>query len=180
MAQKGFDYFENSRRATIVQRKYAIENPLGWKGYDSLCWGLTACDGPGEKYNANGKKFLSYAGRGTSGPDLTFFDDGTIAPTAAVSSINFAPEIVLPTIENFYIELGPKGIWGKYGFIDAFNKTAGWYDSDYLGIDEGPIVLMIENFRTGMVWKKMMQDEIIKKGLNRLGFKPLSEAAQGR
>ncbi len=174
MMEKGFDYFENSRRAIVVQRRYAMENPKGWKGYDSLCWGLTACDGPGDKFNANGKEYLGYAGRGTSGTDLTFFDDGTIAPTAAVSSIVFAPELVLPTIENFYNNLGSKGLWGKYGFVDAFNLTAGWYDKDYLGIDQGPIVIMLENYRTGFVWKTIMKDPIIKNGLKSLGFAPLA------
>jgi len=86
---KGIDYFENSRRATLTQWHYAIENPPGWAGYDSLIWGLTACDGPGEAYNARGHTFLGYAGRGSSGPELVFFDDGTIAPTAAASSIVF-------------------------------------------------------------------------------------------
>ena len=101
MKEKGIDYFENSRRATYVQRLYAIDNPYNWVGYDSLCWGISASDGPTEKYNFDDKKFLGYAGRGTSGPDLNYFDDGTIAPYAAISSIVFAPEIVLPTINIF-------------------------------------------------------------------------------
>ncbi|MDO8548980.1 MAG: glucoamylase family protein [Ignavibacteria bacterium] len=170
MKEKGIDYFENSRRATYVQRQYAIDNPSNWAGYDSLCWGLTACDGPGESYNKNGMKFLSYAGRGTSGPELVYFDDGTIAPTAAAGSIVFAPEIVIPTLMNINEKYSSKGLWGQYGFLDSFNLTLNWFNSDYLGIDQGPIVIMIENFRTGLVWKYVMKDPLIQEGLVRLGF----------
>jgi hypothetical protein len=170
MVQKEIDYFENSRRATYVQKYYAIDNPLGWKGYDSLCWGLTACDGPGEKYNYNGKKFLSYAGRGTSGPDLVYFDDGTIAPTAAAGSIPFAPEITIPALMNIHKRYSPEGLWGPYGFYDSFNPTLEWVNSDYIGIDQGPIVIMIENFRSGFVWNYFMKDPVVQEGLARLGF----------
>lgn len=169
MKEKGIDYFENSRRATYVQRQYAIDNPNQWQGYDSLCWGITASDGPTEKYNFNGKKFLGYAGRGTSGPDYNYFDDGTIAPYASLSSLPFAPEIVLPTIQSINEKYGTK-LWGKYGYYDAFNPTAGWFNDDYIGIDQGPLLIMIENFRTGLVWDTMMKDPVIQKGLNRLGF----------
>ncbi len=169
MKEKGIDYFENSRRATYVQRQYATENPKGWTGYDSLCWGVTASDGPPDKYNFDGKKFLGYAGRGTSGPEYNYFDDGTIAPYASLSSLPFAPEIVLPTIKSLNKKLGKK-LWGKYGYYDAFNLTAKWFDDDFLGIDEGPMLIMIENFRTGLVWNYEMKDPIIQKGINRLGF----------
>jgi hypothetical protein len=167
MSKKNIDYFENSRRATYVQRQYAIDNPQSWKGYDSLTWGLTACDGPGEDYNFNDKKFLSYAGRGTSGPDLVFFDDGTIAPTAAAGSIAFAPEIVVPALMNM---LEIENLWGPYGFFDSFNPTLDWVNSDYIGIDQGPIVVMIENFRTGLIWNYFMNDSLIQTGLKKLGF----------
>jgi hypothetical protein len=170
MKKKGIDYFENSRRAAYTQRQYSVQNPGGWTDYDSLCWGISACDGPGEKYNRDGRKFLSYAGRGTSGPELVYFDDGTIAPYAAISSIVFAPEIVFPTINFFNENFVDNGLWGPYGYYDAFNPTAGWYDSEYLGIDQGPIVLMIENFRSGLVWNYIMKDLIIQHGLKRLGF----------
>ena len=169
MKEKGIDYFENSRRATYVQRLYAIENPHGWTGYDSLCWGVTASDGPGEQYDKNGKKFLGYAGRGTSGPEYNYFDDGTLAPYASLSSLPFAPEIVLPTIRSMNDRFG-KIIWGKYGYYDAFNPTAQWVDNDFIGIDQGPLLMMIENFRTGLIWNYMMKDPIIQKGLGRLGF----------
>jgi hypothetical protein len=173
MKNKGFDYFENSRRATYVQRQYAIDNPKGWKGYDSLCWGVTACDGPTEKYNFGGRKFLGYAGRGTSGPDYNYFDDGTIAPYAALSSLPFAPEIVIPTIQSINRKYGKK-LWGKYGYYDSFNPTVNWFNDDFIGIDEGPMLIMIENFRTGFVWNYVMKDPIIQQGLNKLGYKYLN------
>jgi hypothetical protein len=169
---KEIDYFENSRRATYVQRLYAIDNPHGWVGYDSLCWGVTACDGPPAEYNFDDKKFLGYAGRGSSGPDHNYFDDGTIAPYGPLSSLPFTPEIVIPTARNLVEKYGDK-IWGKYGFLDSFNLTANWVDSDYLGIDQGPMLMMIENFRTGLVWEYVMKDEIIQTGLERLGFEYL-------
>ena len=167
---RGIDFFENSRRATYIQRFYAIENPKGWIGYDSLTWGITACDGPGNSYNFDDKVFYEYAGRGTSGPDLVFFDDGTIAPTAVAASIPFAPEICIPTLMSFYNRFKDTGIWGKYGFVDAFNLTVNWFGKEYLGIDQGPIVLMIENYRNGFVWKYIMKDEIIINGLKKLNI----------
>jgi len=169
MQEKGIDYFENSRRATYVQRQYAIDNPHAWVGYDSLCWGVTASDGPTEKYNFGDKKFLGYAGRGTSGPDYNYFDDGTIAPYGPISSLPFAPEIVLPTIKSLNAKYGSQ-LWGKYGYYDSFNPTAKWVNDDFIGIDEGPLLIMIENFRTGLVWDFVMKDPIIQKGLTTLGY----------
>jgi len=170
MKEKGIDYFENSKRAVYVQRQYAIENPKEWVGYDSLCWGISASDGPGDSYNTDAHNFFSYAGRGTSGPDLVYFDDGTITPYAAIGSILFAPEIVIPTIKSFNERYVSKGLWGSYGYYDAFNPTANWFDKEYIGIDQGPIVLMIENFRTGLIWKYVMKDPVIQNGLTKLGF----------
>jgi len=173
MREKGIDYFENSRRATYVQRQYAIDNPYNWAGYDSLCWGISASDGPTEKYNFDDKNFLGYAGRGTSGPDLNYFDDGTIAPYAAISSLVFTPEIVIPTIKSFNERYG-KNLWSSYGYLDAFNPTINWFNEEYIGIDQGPLLLMIENFRTGFVWKYVMKDDVIQSGLTRLGFEYLN------
>jgi len=169
MKKKGIDYFENSRRATYVQRQYATDNPKGWVGYDSLCWGFTASDGPGGAYNFGDKKFEGYAGRGSSGPDNTIAEDGTIAPYGPMSSLPFAPEIVLPTIKSINAKYGSK-LWGKYGYYDSFNPTAKWVNNDFIGIDEGPMLIMIENFRTGFVWEYIMKDPVIQKGLERLGF----------
>lgn len=173
MKGKGIDYFENSRRATYVQRQYAIDNPKGWVGYDSLCWGVTASDGPTDKYNFDGKKFLGYAGRGTSGPDYNYFDDGTIAPYGPLSSLPFAPEIVLPTIQSMNKKYGKK-LWGRYGYYDSFNPTARWVNDDFIGIDQGPMLMMIENFRTGFVWNYVMKDPIIQEGLKKLGYEYLN------
>jgi hypothetical protein len=170
LKEKGIDYFENSRRAVYTQRQYAIDNPLGWKGYDSLTWGLTACDGPGPDYNFDGKQFRHYSARGTSGPNRIQDDDGTIAPTAAGGSVPFAPEIVIPTLKAMYDRYSEKGLWGPYGFYDAFNPTLNWFNSDYIGIDQGPIVIMIENYKNNFVWDYMMKDEIIKTGMQKLGF----------
>ncbi|HVO75247.1 MAG TPA: glucoamylase family protein [Ignavibacteriaceae bacterium] len=169
MRKKDIDYFENSQRATLTNRLYCIQNPKSWKGYDSLTWGISACDGPGESYNKNGTEFFGYAGRGASGPDNSLHEDGTITPEAAGGSIPFAPEVCIPALKNIYEKYG-KQLWGKYGFKDAFNLTAEWYDPDYLGLDEGPIVIMIENYRTGLIWEYSMKDPVISRGLERLGF----------
>ncbi|HVG25653.1 MAG TPA: glucoamylase family protein [Thermoanaerobaculia bacterium] len=180
MRAKGIDYFENSRRATYAQRAYAIANPMGWRGYGENVWGLTACDGPFDG-TWNGKQFWTYSARGTSPHDTR--DDGTIAPTAAASSIAFAPEIAIPamtTIATTYPQ-----VFQKYGFLDSFNATlnfehpvqmghivagAGWFDNDYLGIDQGPIVAMIENHRSELVWKVMRRNAHVQRGLKRAGF----------
>lgn len=172
LKEKGIDYFENSRRATYVQRQYAIQNPHGWVGYDSLCWGITASDGPTEACNFDDKVFLGYAGRGASGPDYNYYDDGTVAPYGPLSSLPFAPEIVLPTARSMIEKYGAR-LWGKYGFFDSFNPTADWVNDDWIGIDQGPMLIMIENFRTGLVWDYVMKDKIIQDGLNRLGFEYL-------
>ncbi|MCA9733744.1 Tat pathway signal protein, partial [candidate division KSB1 bacterium] len=128
MREKHSDYFRNAKRAAIVQHRYAIENPLEWVGYDSLTWGLTACDGPGPEFNTGTRQFRRYSARGTSGPDLIHNDDGTIAPTAAAASIDYLPNLVVPTLLNMYTKYGPEGLWGKYGFYDAFNPTIDWYN----------------------------------------------------
>jgi hypothetical protein len=182
---KGIDLHENSRRATIAQRKYAIANPGGWTGYDGEIWGLTACDGPGDfKRTIGGKErqFFSYSARGPGDRD-----DGTLAPTAAAGSIAFAPEIVLPALAAMKQRYGA-AIYGRYGFFDAFNPTLSdprvtgqiphgrivpgltWVDTDYLGIDQGPIVAMIANHRDGLVWKAMRRCRPIVAGLRKAGF----------
>lgn len=170
MIDKDLDYFENSRRALLTQRLYAMENPENFVGYDSLTWGLSACDGPGRTYSLRGKPMNGYRARGTTGFKDWTDDDGTITPTATGGAIVFAPNIVIPTLKNMYEKYGSKGLWGKYGFKDAFNPTVNWYDTDYLGLDQGPIIMMIENLRTGFIWKYMMNDPLIIKGLHSLGF----------
>jgi len=183
MRKQGFDYFENSRRATLVQRLYAERNPGKWKGYSADIWGLTACDGPGDT-EIDGRQFHGYAARGPVWlPDG--LDDGTVAPTAAIASLPFAPEIVEQTARALRDRYGA-AIYSKYGFLDSFNptytrrtpppqagkvtETAGWVDTDYLGIDQGPIVAMIENHRSGMIWERMRAHPAVKAGLQRAGF----------
>ena len=160
MRSKSIDYFENSRRATLAQRAYCLANPAMFTGYGELFWGLTACDGPGFG------KFRAYSARGAPPPEN---DDGTIAPTAVGGSVPFAPEICLPTLRHFYDHFRPN-IWTRYGFCDAFNLTAGWWDLEVLGIDQGPILVMIENHRTGRVWKTFMKANEIQRGLRNAGF----------
>jgi hypothetical protein len=186
MREKGIDYFENSRRAAYAHREYSIQNPMRWRGYDSEIWGLTACDGPADTvqiFNNEERGFFSYSARGTAATHL--LDDGTIAPTAAVGSIAFAPEIVIPTIRAFRVRFG-EHLYQKYGFLDAVNPSftfgevplrhgqivpdIGWVDSDYLSIDQGPIVAMIENYRSGLIWKLMQRNPHIRRGLERAGF----------
>jgi len=179
------DYFENSRRAVIAQRAYAIADPGGWSGYGRAVWGLTASNGPGD-FDVQGsprrEQFFGYTARGAGLGDIV--DDGTIAPTAAAGSIAFAPELVIPALQEMKRRYGPS-IYNEYGFLDAFNPSfhvharlrtgklvpgQGWVDSVQLGIDQGPIVLMIENWRSGFVWTVMKRNPYIRKGLERAGF----------
>jgi hypothetical protein len=150
----GFTYFENSRRATLAQQAYSIANPFNRVGYCDTLWGLTASDVQG-----------GYSARGAPPAQN---DDGTIAPTAPGGSIPFAPEICIPTVRNMFNSL-PQ-IWGPYGFKDAFNLGSGWVDTDYLGIDQGPFIMMIENYRTGMPWGRFMRNPDVQNGLARIGF----------
>ena len=161
-------YFQNSRRATLAQRAYCIANPLNRVGYSSNVWGLTACDGPNQ--TINGTTYLGYSARGAPPAEN---DDGTIAPTAAGGSMAFTPEFSLPTLRYFYTQYRPR-IWTAYGFRDAFNLGAQWYGSDELGIDQGPIVIMIENYRNQRVWRLFMRNEEVQRGLQRAGFVPLA------
>ena len=174
LKKKGISYFENSRRATLTQSEYCTENPKGWVGYDAYTWGITATDGPGSTYNFGDKKFEGYAGRGTSGKDETVGEDGTIGIYAPICSLPFTPELSLKTIKNINKKMGSK-IWGKYGYYDSFNQTANWVSPDFFGIDQGPLMLMIENFRTGMIWNYMMKDPVIQKGLQRLHFEYINK-----
>ena len=182
----GFDYFENSRRATLAQRDWAIRNPRGWKGLGEDVWGVSACDGPADvelPYGGETRRFWTYAGRGV-GADFVL-DDGTIAPTAAGGSVPFAPEISIRALRAMAGRYG-EPLYGRYGFLDAFNPSwnypdtklhhgryvpgLGWFDTDWLGIDQGPILAMIENHRTGLVWKTMRKNAALRRGLERAGF----------
>ena len=160
MKRKGIDYFENSRRATLAARAYAIANPGGFAGYGENVWGITACDGP------NG-----YRARGAPPAQD---DDGTIAPTAAGGSMAFTPEESIAALRYMY-NTYKNQIWMKYGFRDAFNLTQNWWGPDVIGIDEGPIIVMIENFRSGRVWDLFMQNPDIQRGLEKAGFKIITD-----
>lgn len=172
---KGIDYFENSRRATYVQREYAIRNPLEFAGYGANFWGLTASDGPGSttrRVDGIERAFFDYVARGAPhGPD-----DGTVAPWAVVASLPFAPEIVLPTIRHFQ-DVYPQ-VTGEYCFRCSFNLSfpneedadAGWTSPYHFGINLGPVVLMCENYRTDILWRLMRACPYVVTGLRRAGF----------
>ncbi len=160
MRQKGIDYFENSRRATYVQQQYAIRNPKRFEGYGEHTWGITASDGPGpisRKLKGVTRRFWGYHARAVPwGPD-----DGTLAPWAVAASLPFAPEIVLPTLDH-YVRTYPEMV-SRYGLVCSFNPTlpdpAGgrseWIAGGHYAIDQGPVILMIENYRSGLIWRLM-------------------------
>ena len=185
MRGKGIDYFENSRRATLAQRAYAIANPGGWKDYSGAIWGLTAVDGPIDTtitLHGRQRSFFTYRARGAAAGEI--MDDGTIGPTAAGGSIPFAPEVTVPALVAMRERYGAN-LFTNYGFLDSFNPTldvnlplrhgrvipgVGWFDGDYLGIDQGPIVAMIENYRSDLVWRTMRRNPYIIAGLKKAGF----------
>lgn len=176
MREKGMDYFENSRRATYTQQGYAIRNPNQFRGYGEYSWGITASDGPGPaqlKLDGVEREFFGYEARGVPfGPD-----DGTLAPWAVVASLPFTPEIVLPTLQ-FFNDAYPE-MTSEYGFKCSFNPTfrdgdsseRGWISKGYYGLDQGPVVLMIENYLSELPWNLMKKCPYIANGLRRAGFR---------
>lgn len=146
------DYWEQNKAHTLINRQYCIDNPKQFKGYGPDCWGLTASDNH-EFYNAHSP----------------MNDLGVITPTAALSSFPYTPEYSMQAMRYFYDKLGDR-LWGEYGFYDAFNETVNWFDYQYLAIDQGPIVVMIENYRSGLLWRLFMSCPEVKTGLRRLGF----------
>ncbi|MGE7774047.1 glucoamylase family protein [Chitinophaga sp. NPDC101104] len=146
------DYWEQNKAHTLINRQYCIDNPKQFKGYGPDCWGLTASDNH-EFYNAHSPTN----------------DLGVITPTAALSSFPYTPEYSMQAMRYFYDKLGDR-LWGEYGFYDAFNETVNWFDYQYLAIDQGPIVVMIENYRSGLLWRLFMSCPEVKTGLRRLGF----------
>jgi hypothetical protein len=185
MQARGIDYFENSKRATESQRDYAIANPGGFTGYGENVWGLTACDGPLDgvvTIDGREREFRTYFARGAAADEIR--DDGTIAPTAAIASMPFTPQLSMAAAAEMMRRHGDR-LYRQYGFIDSFNETlsvdvtpqvgtivpgVGWFNTDYLGIDQGPIVAMIENYRTGLIWETMKRNPHIIRGLERAGF----------
>lgn len=175
MRDHGSDYFENSRRATLVQQQYAIRNPHGYADYGNYCWGITASDGPGNltlEVDGVARQFFGYLARGVpDGPD-----DGTIAPWGVVASLPFAPEIVLPTIANFRrLHLGGTHRYGHRmtfnpSFPDPSGSPHGWVSPSFCGINLGPSVIMIENLRSGLVWRLLRNCDPVVAGLRAAGF----------
>jgi hypothetical protein len=177
MRAHGSDYFENSRRATYVQQAYAIRNRKRFAGYGEHLWGITASNGPGpavRRVHGVTRRFLGYRARGVpNGPD-----DGTLAPWAVVASLPFAPEIVLPTLEH-YLERYPS-MHREHGLVCSLNPTfpgsprhgGGWVSGSHFALDQGPIVLMIENYRSGLLWRLMHRCPVMVNGLRRAGFEP--------
>ncbi len=146
------DYWEQNKNHTLINHAYCLDNPKKFKGYGENCWGLTASD--------------TYDGYNAFSPTNDF---GTITPTAALSAFPYTPDFSMKALKHFYNDLGDK-IWSEYGFTDAFNETRNWYATSHLAIDQGPIVVMIENYRSGLLWKLFMSCPEIKRGLKKLGF----------
>jgi len=146
------NYWEQNKNHTLINRAWCIDNPQKFKGYGENCWGLTASDNF-EGYNAH-----------APGNDL-----GVITPTAALSAFPYTPEYSMQALKHFYFDLGDK-IWSDYGFVDSFSESKNWYAKNYLAIDQGPIIVMIENYRTGLLWKLFMSCPEIQNGLKKLDF----------
>jgi hypothetical protein len=146
------NYWDQNVSHTMINYRYCVDNPKKFEGYGEDCWGLTACD--------------TYNGYNAHSPTNDF---GTIAPTAALSSFPYTPEQSMKALRHFYDDLGDK-IWSEYGFVDAFNESQNWYANSHLAIDQGPIIVMIENYRTGLLWRLFMKNEDIRSGLKKLGF----------
>jgi hypothetical protein len=174
----GIDYFENSRRATLIHRQYGIENPLKFAHYSEYCWGLTASDGPGPavlEVNGVQRTFFGYEARGAPfGPD-----DGTVSPWAVATSVPFAPEIVIKTMRYIVERLKSLGRSPYGGFVASFNPTYpesssnlhAWTSPWIFGLNEGPILMMIENYHTELIWNAVRRCPYIVKGLQRAGFR---------
>lgn len=146
------DYWKQNVNHTLINRQHAIENPKGYKGYGANVWGFTASDGD----------------KGYSAHD-PLNDQGIITPTAALSSFPYTPEYSMDALKYFYYKMGDK-LWGEYGFKDAFNPSNGWVADSYLAIDQGPIIVMIENYRSGLLWNLFMSHPDVQNGLKKLGF----------
>lgn len=146
------DYEEQMKAHTLINRAYCIDNPKKYKGYSDKCWGLTASDGD--------KGYSAHCPQN---------DRGVITPTAALSSIPYTPAHSMKAMRYFYEEIGDS-LWGEYGFKDAFNLSENWFAPSYLAIDQGPIVVMIENHRSGLIWKLFMSHPDVQSGLRKLGF----------
>jgi hypothetical protein len=146
------DYWQQNVAHSRINYEHCVRNPQGHKGYGAACWGLTASD--------------DHQGYAAHAPD---HDLGVIAPTAALSSFPYTPGQSMRALRHFYHDLGDR-IWSEYGFTDAFSETHDWYASSHLAIDQGPIVVMIENYRSALLWRLFMSCPEVRAGLKRLGF----------
>lgn len=146
------NYWDQNVSHSKIHRAYAVQNSLGFVGYSAEMWGLTASD--------------NQAGYGAHSPTN---DIGVVTPTAALSAMPYTPEASMEALKFYYYSLGDK-LWGEYGFYDAFNLTDDWFADSYLAIDQGPIIIMIENHRSGLLWNQFMKNEQVKAGLDKLGF----------
>lgn len=147
------NYFDNSRNIALIDRAYCIDNPKGFTDYSNLVWGMTA------SYNPWG-----YAAQAPGGPD-----NGTITPSAALSSTPYTPTESIATLKYFYHHYG-RSVWGPFGFVDAFNPTVPWFSLGYIAIDQGPIIVMLENYRTGLCWNLFMSNPEIAAMLENIGW----------
>ncbi|MGZ5219564.1 MAG: glucoamylase family protein, partial [Chitinophagaceae bacterium] len=146
------NYFVNNQSIARINYRYCIDNPGNYKGYGDSCWGLTASDGP---YNYSADE-----------PVLRQ-DHGKIGPTGAISSFPYMPEESMKALKNYYYNYG-KFLWGEYGFRDAFNLTQNWCSEIYMGLNQAPMVVMIENYRTRLLWNLFMSDKDVQKGVMKL------------
>jgi len=183
----GMDYFENGRIATLANRDYCQRNPMGWRGYSQDLWGLTGSNGPGSLTGHYRGKSVQFQGYAMRGPDTApgGFDDGTVAPTAAISAMPFTPEISIAALGHMHRQYG-HAIYKDYGFVEAFNPSfaetglssktgrvvagAGWVDHNYFSLDQGPIVGMIANHKNGGVWRVMRKSGHLQRALRLAGF----------
>ncbi len=149
-------YFDRGREQTLINRRFCVSRQNVFSQYNENCWGLTASRDPDKGYDVH----LPWDKK----------DNGTIAPTAAISSIIYTPEESLAAMRHFYEVYGPQGLWGEYGFKDAFNPARKWYSQHYLAIDQGPILIMIENYRSQLLWKHFMADPEIQRMLIKLNL----------
>jgi len=149
------DYFENSRNTALINLNYCVRNPKHYKGYGANCWGLTASDGSS-----------GYGGHAPNPQD----DDGTMTPTGALASFPYTPEASMAALKHFYRDLGDP-LWDVYGPRDAFNLDTNWYSPIFMGLNQAPIAVMIENYRSGLIWRLFMSNPEISGMLDRVGFK---------
>ena len=146
------NYFDNNRNIALINHRYCMQNPGKYAGYGYDCWGLTASDDAWE-YHAREPQ--------------PYHDNGTMAPTGALASFPYTPEESMAALKNYYRNYG-SFLWGEYGFLDAFNVSTNWVSPLYMGLNQGPVVVMIENYRTGLIWNLFMSHPDVQRGLKAL------------